>query len=186
MSRTLKEGSAAVRDIVDEVSGNLLRATENELLSSVDYDDKDFIHNGLIHFGDVFLSESDNAIEIVEIIAEESGTVLFKPDLKLYLFDPDCDIDSTAGDIFDYTGVTSPVDVRSIQTIAATDYTDMNNGINVNFSRAVKTVTKDKYIKQHTGDNSRDLKGVLQFNSSTPNRFDDDSTFRIKIRFIHK
>ena len=87
------DGVVYTRDFSDVVWANKLTLANGDLDSSTNYSADDFLHTNLLTFSNAFLNSGRGRSKVNNIIVKLHDTGLYKPDLRLLLFNRnECDI----------------------------------------------------------------------------------------------
>lgn len=177
MARTLKEGLASVRGIVDVVWGNKLTQANGEL-DTGNYASGDYLHTGLLTFQDVYFDSYDCNTELLGIVLFESDSTLLKPDFQLLLFN-ECDIAPVKNSAFAYTSETTYEDIIEVADGLTADYVTLTSST----ARYLKIFESPRVLKQLEG--IRDVLGLLKFMSSTPGAFQTSAELKVGLIIRH-
>ena len=186
MSYSVMPGVSPTSKVIDKIDGTLLSVDGGSLDSVANYSQNDVLHTGIITFNDAFASGGAGITELVSIEVVEFGSILVKPDLRLYLFNDrtDFDITTTKNVKLDWgtvtrKAITQPIEIPAssgidIETAVITPVThDTYNLVNLNPARILK-----RYLLEY------DLKAVLQYRTVGGFKFQTGATLQISLGVI--
>ncbi len=175
MTRIIKEGIAAVNQIVERCEAQELTVTDNDIDTS-NYARYDYLHNGLLVFPDVFLEEKESRSLLLYIGGYEEDTTLFLPAFTLYLFS-ECDISPVKNNAFSFSANTTISDAIAVIDVPSASWkTCKSNGSDTS-AWLKHAVTNSDVLKQIAA--SKDIYGIAVFNSDTGAAFAAGATFKL-------
>lgn len=175
MSRIIKEGVAAINELVHKAEAQLLTVSNGDLDTN-NYARYDFLHTGLLIFTDVFIDDKESESQLLYLGGYESDSTLLLPPFTLYLFN-ECDIAPVKNTAFSFSAATTIADAVAIIDVASGAWkTRRSNGTDTNASLKSDRTVPD-ILHQKAG--SRDLYGIAVFDSDTSGAFQTGAELKL-------